>query len=108
MSVAKREVRARVIESLEVHQDDIGISPLVIRVTMAAFLLGRSRIAAVKTLTSLAISARVLVAGEAEFGLRSARERLVAIAAFLLELGVSGHERPGHDKLLEHILGSHG
>lgn len=106
--VAERKIRTRVIERLRIEQDDVDIPPFVIRVTMGAFLLRRGRIATVKASLGLAISARVFVALQAELRLRSMRERLVTIAALLLELGVSLHERPGHDELLEQVLRSHG
>jgi len=104
--ILEREIRARVIERLGVQLHDVGISPFVIGVTMGAFLLCRSRISPVKTSSGLPIGALLLMTLEAKLGLRPVRERLVAIAALLLELGVPGHEQPGHDKLLEHVLRS--
>jgi hypothetical protein len=106
--VAKLEARTRVIERLAVQLDDVGISPLVIRVTMVAFLLRRLGIAPMKRAAGLAIGGNVLVAGGAESRLRPWRKRLVTVAALLLELGMSGHQRPGHDELLEQALCLHG
>jgi hypothetical protein len=105
--VAKREVRTRVIERLAVQLDDVGISSLVIRMTMVAFLLRRLGIAPMKRAAGLAIGGNFFVAGRAESRLRPWRKRLVTVAAFLLELGMSGHERPGHDELFEQVLCSH-
>jgi hypothetical protein len=104
--IPEGEIRARVVERLGVQLHDVGISPFVIGVTMGAFLLCRSRISPVKTSSGLAVGALLLVTPEAQLGLRPVRKRLVAIAALLLELAVPGHERPGHDKLLEHVLRS--
>ena len=102
--IPEAEIRARVVERLGVQLHDVGISPFMIGVTMGAFLLRRSRVAAVKASSGLAVGALLLVAIEAKLGLSPVRERLVAIAALLLELGVSGRERSGHDKLLEYVL----
>jgi len=107
MCVAKLEVRTRVIEGLAVQLDDVGISSLVIRMTMVAFLLRRLGIAPMKRAAGLAIGRNVLVAGRTESRLRPRRKRFVTVAALLLELGMSGHERPGHDELLERVLCSH-
>jgi hypothetical protein len=106
--VAERKIRTRVFERLRIEQDDVRVSPFVIRMTMDAFLLRRSRIATVEASSGLAIGARLLVASKTELRLRSVREWLVTIAALLLELGVTGHERSGHDKPLEQVLRSHG
>ena len=89
------------IEGLAVELDDVDISPLVIRMTMVAFLLRCLRIAPMKRPTGLAIGGNVLVAGHAEPRLRPWRKRFVTVAALLLELGMSGHERPGHNELFE-------
>jgi hypothetical protein len=96
-----------VIEGLAVQLDDVGISPLVIRMTMAAFLFRCLRIAPMKPRTGLAICGNFLVAGHAEPRLRAWRKRFVAVAALLLELGMSGHERPGCDELFEQVLRPH-
>jgi hypothetical protein len=101
MRVAKFEVRKRVIEGLAVQLDDVGSPPLVIRMTMIAFLLRCLRIAPMKRPTGLAIGGNCFVAGHAKPRLRPWRKRFVTVAALLLQLGMSGHERPGHDELLE-------
>jgi hypothetical protein len=107
MGVAKLEARDRVIEGLAVQLDDVGISALVIRMTMVAFLLRRLRIAPMKCPMGLPIGGNCFVAGYAKPRLRPWRKRLVTVAALLLELGMSGHERSGHDELLEQVLRSH-
>ncbi len=107
MGVAKLEVRKCMIEGLAVELDDVRISPLVIRMTMVAFLFRCLRIAAMKPSTDLAIGGNILVAGHAESRLRPWRKRLVTVAALLFKLSVSRREWPGHDELLEHVLCLH-
>ncbi|HEY6257721.1 MAG TPA: hypothetical protein VIY51_18220 [Xanthobacteraceae bacterium] len=99
--VPEREIRNRVIESLAVQLDDVGVSPLVIRMTMNAFLLRRIRITSVQPPAHLTVGGNFLVARETEPRLRTLRKRLVTVPALLLELGMPGHQRPGHDKPLE-------
>jgi hypothetical protein len=65
VGIPKLEIRRRVIECLAVKQDDIGISTLVIGVTVGAFLFRRIRLTPVKSLGRLAIGSSVLVAGQA-------------------------------------------
>jgi hypothetical protein len=101
MSVAKLEIRGRMIEGLATELYDVGISPLVIGMTMVAFLFRCLRTASMKSSKGLAIGGNVLVAGHAEPRLRSRRKRLVTVATLLFELGMSGREWPGHDELLE-------
>ena len=104
MRIPKLEIRERVIESLAVELDDVGISSLVISVAVVAILLCSIRPAAVEALACRAISRDFLVAVDAKPGLRSSRERLVTFAAILFELGVPLDHRPGHNELLEQIL----
>src|SRR5580704_18292849 len=107
MGVAKPEVRNLMVESLAVELDDVRISPLVIRMTMVAFLFRGLRIAAMKPCTALTIGRDVLVAGHAESRLRPWRKRLVTVAALLFKLAVSRREWSGHDELLEQVLRLH-
>ena len=60
------EIREGVIERLAIEQDDIGISSLVIGMTMVAFLLCGIRLPTVKSPPRRAIHGDVLVAIEAE------------------------------------------
>ena len=65
VSIPQLEVRHCMIERLAVEQDDVRITPLVIGMTLRAFLLRRVGLAAVKPPGRLAIGGDVLVAGEA-------------------------------------------
>jgi len=104
--VPEREIRKPVIEGLWIKQENVGISSLMIRVAMVAFLRQRLWITPMEGRAHLALGACVLMTCEAELALRCWREGCVAIVALLLELGVPGHERPERDKFLEHALGS--
>src|SRR5258708_5625171 len=76
----------------------------MIRMAMDAFRLRCIRLKPVKSPTHLTVCGNFLVARDAQPGLRSWRERLVTVAALLLELGMSGDDRPGHDELFEQAL----
>ena len=65
VGVPKLEIRRRVIKCLSVKQDDVGISALVIGVTMGAFLFRRIGLKPVKSLGRLAIGSGLFVAGQA-------------------------------------------
>ena len=69
--VPQLEIRKGVIERLAIEQDDIGISSLVIGMTMVAFLLCGIRLPTVKSPPRRTIRGNVLVAIEAEPRLRS-------------------------------------
>jgi hypothetical protein len=101
VSVVQLEVRKRVIEGFTVELDDVGVSPLVIGVTMGAFLLRRVRLSPVKPLARRPISSGFLVACQTQSRLRFSRERLVAVAAVFLKFGMSIDHRPRDDKSLE-------
>jgi hypothetical protein len=62
VSVVQLEIRECMIECFAVELDDVGISPLVIGVTMGAFLFGGIRLSSVKPLARRPISGGVLVA----------------------------------------------
>jgi hypothetical protein len=64
--VFQLEIRKCMIEGLAVELDDVGISPLVIGVAMAAILRPRVRLPAVKASSELTIRGDFLVAGGAE------------------------------------------
>lgn len=104
MCVPQCEIRESVIEGLAIQLNDIGVPPRVIGVTMVAVLLGGARRTAMKPLVRRAVGGDFLVARKAQARLRFARERLVALAAVLLELGVPLDDRPRQDKLLEQVL----
>jgi hypothetical protein len=95
------EIRKRVIEGLAVKLDNVGISALMICVTMGTFLFRCIRLTPVKSAARPTVRDNFLVAREAKPRLRSGRERLVTVAALLLELGMPGDDRPGHDELFE-------
>jgi hypothetical protein len=99
--VPEFEIREGVIERLAVELDDVGISSLVIGMTVVAFLFCGIRLAPVKPLARRAIGSNVLVAIDAAPRLGSSRERFVTFVALLLELGMSLDYRPRHDKLFE-------
>ncbi len=104
MRVPQREIRESVVKGLAIQLDDIGVPPRVIGVTVIAVLFGSGRPTSMKSLVRGAISGDFLVARKAPAGLRFARERLVALAAVLLELGVPLDDRARQDKLLEQVL----
>ena len=64
--VPQFEIREGVIERLAIEQDDVGISSLVIGMTMVAFLLCGIRLATVKSPARRTIRGNVFVAIEAE------------------------------------------
>src|SRR5664279_1648821 len=94
--IPELEIRGGVIERLPVEQDDVGVSALVIGVTVVAFLLCGIRLAPVKSLACGAIGSNLLVAVETEPRLGFPGERLVAFATLLLQLGMSFDDRPRH------------
>jgi hypothetical protein len=104
VSVAQFEIRKCVIECFAIELNDVGISPLMIGVTTGAFLLHCLRLTPMKSLTRLTIRGNFFVACKAETRLRFSRERFVAVAAVLLEFGVSVDNRTRDDKLFEQIL----
>jgi hypothetical protein len=69
VSVMQLEISKSVIERFAIEQDDIGVSPLVIGVTMVALLFRGIRLAAVKSLTRLTICGNFFMACQAETGL---------------------------------------
>jgi hypothetical protein len=101
VGVPEIEIRKRVIEGLAVELDNVGTSALMICVTMGTFLFRCIRLTPVKSAARPTVCDNFLVAREAEPRLRSGRERLVTVGALLLELGMSGDDRPGHDELFE-------
>ena len=65
VSVPQLEIRKRVIEGLAIKQDYVGVSPLMIGVTMVALLLRCIRLSPVKSLTRRSIRGCFLVACQA-------------------------------------------
>lgn len=63
--VPQRKIREAVIEGLPIELDDIGISPLVIGVTLGAIMFRGIRLTPVKSLTRRPIRSNVLVARQA-------------------------------------------
>jgi len=68
--VPEREIRKFVIERLAVELDDVGTSPLVIRMTVAAFRFYCVRFTPVKSPACLTVCGYFLVARKAEPRLR--------------------------------------
>ena len=97
--VPEREIRECVIEGLAVELDDVGVSSNVIRVAIVAFLFLRIWLPAVKSLIRRTIRGNFLVARKAQPSLRPSRERLMTVAALLLELAMPGDDRPRRDEL---------
>ncbi len=93
------------IERLPVERQNIGVPALVIDMAMIAVLNARKSISPVKANMVRAILRNLLVTIQAEPGLRSAREGLVAFFAFLLQLLVAFYQRPGDDEALDKIVG---
>ena len=95
------------IERLAIEPNDIRITPRMIRMAGIAFLFGCIRLTSVQSPARQAVRGNLLVTRQAEPRLRPARERLVAIAALLLELGMTGDQRRRHHELLEYALRLH-
>jgi hypothetical protein len=104
VGVPQLEIRRCVIEGLAVELDDVGIPPHVIRMTMGAFLCPCIRLAPVESPARQPVRGYFFVARKTETRLRLSRERFVTRAALLLELGMSGDERTGHNQVLERVL----
>jgi hypothetical protein len=68
--VPELEIRKRMIERLAVQLDNVGISPLMICMTMGAFLFCCIRLTAVKSASHLTVCENVFVARKAEPCLR--------------------------------------
>jgi hypothetical protein len=68
--ITQLKIRKAVIESLTIELDDVGVSPLVIGVTVGAVLLRRVRLPSVKSLVSEPIRRDFFVACQAEACLR--------------------------------------
>ena len=65
VSVPQLKIRKRVIEGLAIKQDYVGVSPLMIGVTMVALLLRCIRLSPVKSLIRRSIRGCFLVACQA-------------------------------------------
>jgi hypothetical protein len=102
--VSELEIRRCMIECLAVQLDDVGASSLVIGMTMVAILLCGVRLTPMKTRARRTIGSDFLVTPKAEPRLGLSRERLVTVAALLLELGMPLDDRPRRHQLFEQIL----
>jgi hypothetical protein len=98
------KIRERVVEGFPIELNDIAVTPDMIAMAMAAVLLCRVQPTPVEPLTSRTVRGNFLVTGEAQVRLRLAGERLVALAAILLELDMPFHNWPGKDQLFKKIL----
>jgi len=108
VGVPELEIRKCVIERLAIQQDDIGVPPLVIGMTVGAFLFHCVRLTPVKPFARRTVRGNLLVTRKAEPRLRSPRERLVTIAAFLLKFGMSADDRSRKDEPFKKVLRSRG
>lgn len=63
--VPQRKIRKAMIESLSIELDNVGISPLVIGVTLGAIMSRGIRLTPVKSLTCRSIRSNVLVTRQA-------------------------------------------
>jgi len=104
VGVPQLEIRESMIEGLAVELDDVGLSSHMVGMTMGAFLFLRIRLPPMESPARRLVRRDVFVARKAKPRLRLPRKRLVTAAALLLELGVPGHQRSGHDQVLEQIL----
>ena len=104
MRVPQREIGKGVIKRFAIELDDVGISSLVIGVTMVAVLLRSIRLTPMKSLTRQPVRRNFLVTCKASSRLRFSRERFVAIAAILLKFGVPVDDRPRENKLFKQVL----
>jgi hypothetical protein len=95
MCTLEVEIRDCVIECFPIELDDVGRSPLVIGMTMVAFLCPRVGLTPVEPFSQPAIRSDFLVACEAKRRLRLSGKRLVTVEAVLFELGMSIDEWPG-------------
>jgi hypothetical protein len=101
VSAVQSEIRHGVVERLPIELNNVGFPSFVIGVTVVAFLPCGFRLAAMETRTELAIRRDVLVTCDAKPRLRAPRERLVAIAAVRLKLGMPADQRSRHHESLE-------
>src|SRR6516225_11923678 len=104
VSTVEREIRETVIKCLAIELDDVRAATLVISVTISAFLFRRVRLASVKAPARQPIRCNLFVARKAQVALRLSRKWHVTLRALLFELGMALDERPGSNKLLDHIL----
>ena len=96
VSALELEVCERVVECFPVELDDVGASPLVVGVTMPAIAFRRVGMTPMESPGLRAVGRDDLVTRQAKTRLRLPRERLVALPAFLFELGVSLDQGPRH------------
>ena len=96
--ILKLIVRKAVIECFPVQLINVGVPPLVVCVTVPALLLRRIGLQPVEPFPRPAICTGFLVAIEAKPRLRLPRERLMALAAFILKLSMSLNNRTGYDE----------
>ena len=94
MCTPELEVRGCVIECFPIELNDIGRSPLVIGMTMVAFLCHRIGLTPMEPSSEPAVRSDFFVACEAKRRLRLAGKRLVTVEAVLFELGMSIDEWP--------------
>jgi hypothetical protein len=98
VGITQLEIRKGVVEGFAIELDDVGVSSFVIGVAVSAFLLRRIRLPRVESPTCQSIRCNFFVTCQAESRLRFSRERLVTVAAVLLEFGVSFDDRAWNDK----------
>jgi hypothetical protein len=104
VSIVEREIREAMIKCLAIELNNVSPPTLVISVAISALLFRRVRLASVKAPARQPIRRNLLVACKAQVALRLSRKWHVTLRALLFELGMALDERPGSNKLLDHIL----
>lgn len=104
MPTGKGEISQGMIKGFAIESDNIGCPSLVIGVALLAGLFRRCRMLAVEADRHLAILGNLVVAIEAQPGLRLLVKWLVAFGTILLKVRVSLNHWSGHDKSLKHRL----
>ena len=104
MRVPKCKISKGVVERFAIELDDVGISSLVIGVTMIAVLLCGIRLTPVKPLPRRPVRRDFLVARKAQARLRFSGERFVALTAILLKFGMTIDDWPRENKLFKQVL----
>ena len=100
MAALEREISELVVEGLLVERRDVHVTPLVLGVADAAFLL---RDASVVTLLLDRVLGHLFVAVETQSALRALLEAHVALLAVALEIGVAFNHLARHDHVLDRV-----
>lgn len=108
MTSLQCKVRLKVVETRAGHRHDACVAAAMFAMAAAA-LRGRDLgAAAMKSAALGQVGRYVLVAGNAQFALRRSIAAVVAVAAIILELGMSVSQRTRHEQALERGAGGGG